>query len=136
MKKNIKFVLFILLMALIFITFMKHQSFAAIDLNINSNSNNSVSNSESGSNNTTSTNTSTTTNTNENLQAQYGNELDTGSTRTSSSMSDTSSAADVYSLNSLPESSLGLSNILSILLIAVGVILILLGIAVLIRLKK
>lgn len=126
MKKNMKFILPVLLIALIFTIVISKPSFAAIDLNINSNtSNTQASNSESS---------SSTTNTN--LQTQYGNELDTTTaTDTTSSFSD-SSAAQVSSLSSLPESSLGLSNVLSILLIAVGVILILLGIAVLIRLKK
>lgn len=38
--------------------------------------------------------------------------------------------------NDLPESQLGLTNILSIILISIGVVLILLGIAIFIRLKK
>lgn len=38
--------------------------------------------------------------------------------------------------NDLPESQLGLANILNIILISVGVVLILLGIAIFIRLKK
>lgn len=47
----------------------------------------------------------------------------------------TSSGSLVSSLNSLPEAELGLTNILSILLIVIGVLLILLSIAILIRLK-
>lgn len=46
----------------------------------------------------------------------------------------TSTLAEAY--NNLPESQLGLSNILNIILISVGVVLILLGIAIFIRLKK
>lgn len=38
--------------------------------------------------------------------------------------------------NNLPESQLGLANILNIILISVGIVLILLGIAIFIRLKK
>lgn len=38
--------------------------------------------------------------------------------------------------NNLPESQLGLTNILNIILISVGIVLILLGIAIFIRLKK
>lgn len=45
-----------------------------------------------------------------------------------------STIAEAY--NNLPESQLGLSNILNIILISVGVVLILLGIAIFIRLKK
>ncbi len=49
-----------------------------------------------------------------------------------------SNAASVVSeaYNNLPESQLGLANILNIILISVGVVLILLGIAIFIRLKK
>lgn len=45
-------------------------------------------------------------------------------------------SASVSTLNQLPESSLGLNNIINIILIVIGVLLILLGIAILIRLKK
>lgn len=38
--------------------------------------------------------------------------------------------------NNLPESQLGLTNILNIILISIGIVLILLGIAIFIRLKK
>ncbi len=44
-------------------------------------------------------------------------------------------SSPLNALSSLPEASLGLSNILNILLIVVGVLLILLAIAILIRLK-
>ena len=49
----------------------------------------------------------------------------------------TSLTSDSQSLNldDLPESDLGLSNILSIILIAVGLVLILLGVAIIIKLK-
>lgn len=124
MKKNIKIIFFILVFASIFMFAISKPTFAAINLNIN----NSTSNSETSTGNTNS----------ENLQSQYGNELDNVSTTNSSSSYDaaSSSSAEVSNLSSIPESNLGLSNILSILLIAVGIILILLGIAVLIRLKK
>ena len=55
------------------------------------------------------------------------------STSTTPSSNRGSSIADT--LQSLPESELGLTNILNILLIAVGVVLILLAIAIFIRLK-
>lgn len=42
--------------------------------------------------------------------------------------------AETY--NNLPESQLGLTNILNIILISVGIVLILLGIAIFIRLKN
>lgn len=57
----------------------------------------------------------------------------TSNTATAPSSNRGSSIADA--LQSLPESELGLTNILNILLIAVGVVLILLSIAIFIRLK-
>ena len=51
-----------------------------------------------------------------------------------SASNDNTSIESIY--NNLPESQLGLANILNILLIVVGVLLILLGIAILIRLKN
>lgn len=44
-------------------------------------------------------------------------------------------SSTISSLSNLPEANLGLSNILSIILIVIGVLLILLAIAILIRLK-
>ena len=43
---------------------------------------------------------------------------------------------NVSNINSMPESELGLTNILTILLIVIGILLILLAIAILIRLKR
>ena len=48
----------------------------------------------------------------------------------------TNNSASVSTLNELPESGLGLNNIINIILIVIGVLLILLGIAILIRLKQ
>ena len=63
------------------------------------------------------------------------NSLNSNSTRnTTSNTSSNTSSADVSSV--LPESSLGLTNILNIFLIVIGVLLVLLAIAILIRLKK
>lgn len=52
-----------------------------------------------------------------------------------SNFPDTSLMSEPLILEDLPESDLGLSNILSIILIAVGLVLILLGIAIIIKLK-
>lgn len=52
-----------------------------------------------------------------------------------SNFPDTSLMTEPLILEDLPESDLGLSNILSIILIAVGLVLILLGIAIIIKLK-
>ena len=48
---------------------------------------------------------------------------------------DSNTSSPLNALSSLPEASLGLTNILNILLIAVGILLILLAIAILIRLR-
>ena len=54
---------------------------------------------------------------------------------TNSTLSNTA-VGTVSNLSPLPESDLGFANVLNIILIAVGVVLILLGIAILIELKK
>ena len=56
-------------------------------------------------------------------------------TTSSSSSSSINSSARVSSLSSIPEANLGLNNVLCIILIAIGVLIILLAIAILIRLK-
>lgn len=48
----------------------------------------------------------------------------------------TATVTSVTSLSNLPEATLGLNNILNIILIAIGFLLILFAIAILIRLKK
>lgn len=48
---------------------------------------------------------------------------------------ESNTSSPLNALSSLPEASLGLNNILNILLIAVGILLILLAIAILIRLR-
>lgn len=60
----------------------------------------------------------------------------TKTTSYSSNAPETSDAAATTSLlDSMPEADLGLTNILNIFLIVIGILLILLGIAILIRLK-
>lgn len=44
-------------------------------------------------------------------------------------------SATISTLNNLPEAGLGLGNVLNIILIVIGVLLVLLGIAIIIRLK-
>lgn len=61
------------------------------------------------------------------------NSLSSSNTVTSTS---TTSSTSVTNLNPVTESGLGITNILNILLIAVGVVLILLGIAIIIKIKK
>ena len=79
----------------------------------------------------TSSDTNTLNNT-ENLTTDQENE----STPTSTPLSSGSQVTGVSNISSLPEANLGLNNILSILLIAIGFLLILFAIAILIRLKK
>lgn len=59
----------------------------------------------------------------------------TSSNTTTSSTSSSSPSTTVTTLDSIPESDLGLTNILNILLITVGVVIIFLAIAILIRLR-
>lgn len=89
-------------------------------------------------------------NTNTNLENQDTNSSETNtenvsktnntvsntSTKSSPTSSGSSKVTGVSALAGLPEANLGLNNILSILLIAIGVLLILFAIAILIRLKK
>jgi len=70
-----------------------------------------------------------------NLATNSQNNAIDNSTSNNSTLSNTSSGT-ISNLSPLPESDLGLSNILNIILIAVGVVLILLGIAIIIKLKK
>lgn len=95
--------------------------------NVTQNTNNTNTSDVSTTNNTNSnTNTDNTNNTNSNITSN------TNSSTTSGNASSTSATVT----NSLPESDLGLSNILNILLIVIGILLVLLSIAILIRLKK
>lgn len=106
----------------------------AVDLNVTDDLTTGLT-SGNESNNSSNTNNSSSTNTTDDESENTSNSSNTSSnTSNSSSSSSSNSIAKVTS--SLPESSLGLSNILNILLIAVGVLLILLSIAILIRLKN
>ena len=60
----------------------------------------------------------------------------TASQSSADSVTNTNSSTNSNTLSGLPEANLGLNNILSILLIAIGFLLILFAIAILIRLKK
>lgn len=64
-----------------------------------------------------------------------GNTQGINTTTNNSTNSTSQSTTTVTTLDSIPESGLGLTNILNILLIAVGVVIIFLAIAILIRLK-
>lgn len=109
-KRNLQILGCILMVTFLLFSFTSASFAADINMNHIDSANNTVDNAVG--NGTTNTQTSTTTSSN----------LPTSSSSTTVS-------------NMLPESNLGLATILNILLITVGVILILLGIAVLIRLK-
>lgn len=75
------------------------------------------------------------------LNAEDETDLGTSSNTTNANVAgntqqETARTNSTSTFNSLPESELGLTNILNILLIAVGVVLILLAIAIIIKLKK
>lgn len=102
----------------------------AVDMNITETNTLNTSNSSNTSNTTNTSNTSNTT-----------NARNTSNTTTSTNTSSTTSSSpnntnSITVQGGLPESDLGISNILSIILIAIGVLLILLAIAILIRLGK
>lgn len=154
MNKSLK-ILVISLISLFFI-FTTNCLAVNIDMNLtadlaDSNTVTTENNNIATQNNTTSNNSSTgnssSTFSNETISQNASNTV-SGGTSTGSSSNDGSiessagssttnkntGVADV--LQSLPEAELGLANVLNILLIAVGVVLILLAIAIFIRLKK
>ena len=106
-----------------------------------------MSNTQTNTTNTNSENVTPTPTTATNTQSENTTERDSISDEDADESADTvdtssgfqsrenSRVTSVNSFSSLPESQLGLSNILSILLISVGVLLILFSIAILIRLK-
>lgn len=83
----------------------------------------------------------TNTNSNTNTSSTINNTNSTSSSISNSTFNTTNttslnSPTTVSNVNSTSNSSLGLSNILNILLIVIGILLVLLSIAILIRLKK
>ena len=81
------------------------------------------------------TNTNSNSSSNTNLSnTSTGNSTNSIYTNTDSGSTNSTPSATVT--NSIPESDLGLTNILNIFLIVIGVLLILLAVAILIRLKK
>ena len=127
MNKILKILLIFCLSFMFFI--LTSNCFAAnIEMNLTSNS---TSNSNISSNENTYDNATLDNN-------EFDNEIDNTESTNSSENSveadnDRTSVADT--LHSLPESELGLTNILNIILIAIGVVLIFLAIAIFIKLK-
>ena len=64
------------------------------------------------------------------------NNVISNTSTTNTNTAESTDSATFSNLSSLPESELGLTNILNILLIAVGFVLVLLAIAILIKIKK
>ena len=147
MKKSIK----ILLLIIVAFLFISSRCFAVnIEMNLTNNtavasSNELLSVDNTASNSTTSSNvlapngsnsdSNTLTNAEVNSDAATNSDL-SNATLSGSTQSSTESSANVSNLSALPESDLGLTNILNIILIAIGFILILLAIAILIRLSS
>lgn len=147
MKKSIK----ILLLIIVAFLFISSRCFAVnIEMNLTNNtavasSNELLSVDNTASNSTTSSNvlapngsnsdSNTLTNAEVNSDATTNSDL-SNATLSGSTQSSTESSANVSNLSALPESDLGLTNILNIILIAIGFILILLAIAILIRLSS
>lgn len=151
MKKSIK-ILFILLV----LTFITGKCFAVnIEMNLNSVQTPSTNQTDSTTNSSTSnsaiqnpalTNIDANTPTNDLIglnttlsnSDENGTSTDTTTGNQEASTTNTvkNTSTNVSNLSSLPESDLGLTNILNIILIAIGFILILLAIAILIRLSN
>lgn len=111
MSKSVKFFAIILIIFSIFISFYGVVHASNIDMNLTANE---------------------TTANNENEMIDNDNSIDNIDSQTSTS---TDEITPPSSVSATVEEGLGLTNILSILLITVGVILILLSIAIIIRLK-
>ncbi len=138
MSKAIKKIFFILFIFILIGTYC----LATETQNTENMSNTQTNTTNTNSENTTQASTTTPTTQSENtVDRDFSSDEDTDTTsETAETSSGFQSRGDsrvtsVNSFSSLPESQLGLSNILSILLISVGVLLILFSIAILIRLK-
>ena len=133
--KNVKFIV----LSIIFVLFLGITSCYAVDLDLSDElendllSNSSNSNNSDVSGNYTNTNSNSSSNTNLS-NTSTGNSTNSIYTNTDSGSTNSTPSATVT--NSIPESDLGLTNILNIFLIVIGVLLILLAVAILIRLKK
>lgn len=125
MNKSLK----ILVISLICIFFIFSTNCFAVNIDMNLSSN-LVDEDTTNSYNDESSNS---TQTNDTSSATNNTNTTSNSTGTTSSSNRNTSITDT--LQALPESELGLTNILNILLIAIGFVLILLGIAIFIKLK-
>ena len=133
--KNVKFIV----LSIIFVLFLGITSCYAVDLDLSndleddllSNTNTSNTNNSSVSDNYSNTNNSSNSNT-----STSNNSDNTTNSYTNTNSSSTNSTPSATVTDSMPESDLGLSNILNIFLIVIGVLLILLAISILIRLKN
>lgn len=136
MIKSLK-ICFIIVMLIILLSFTTNV--LAVDTNINATSSedllsNTTSTTNTSNTSDTSNSTNTTNSTNSTNSSNVSNS--TNSTNTTASSTSSANTNSITVQGGLPESDLGISNILSIILIAIGVLLILLAIAILIRLGK
>ena len=118
MSKLLKFIS--ILSGALIVLFNSSYIFAAVNMDLGNSTNTNSSNTNSTNTNSSNTNSS-------NTNSNSSNSTKNTSTSTSSTLSSTVTTSDF---------DLELTNILCIALIVVGVLLILLGIAILIRLKK
>ena len=123
--KNKSLKIFLISMIFVFVVFATKCMAVNIDMNLGANLVDQIENVENTMSNSSS-NTSSNSESAGNVQAsnQIGGGVD----------SSTKSNSSIFSV--LPESELGLTNVLNILLIAVGFVLILLAIAIIIKLKN
>lgn len=123
--KNKSLKIFLISMIFVFVVFATKCMAVNIDMNLGANLVDQIENVENTMRNSSS-NTSSNSESAGNVQAsnQIGGSVD----------SSTKSNSSIFSV--LPESELGLTNVLNILLIAVGFVLILLAIAIIIKLKN
>ncbi len=123
--KNKSLKIFLISMIFVFVVFATKCMAVNIDMNLGANLVDQIENVENTMSNSSS-NTSSNSESAGNVQAsnQIGGSVD----------SSTKSNSSIFSV--LPESELGLTNVLNILLIAVGFVLILLAIAIIIKLKN
>lgn len=133
MNKTLKTKIIISLILIFVFSLIGNCSFAVIDMNLASNIEDypTLSDDMENMDYTEDTDTNIDADYDDNTNNTFSEPLTTNSVENTASTTSTK----VSTLNSLPESELGLTNILNILLITIGVILILLGIAIIIKLK-
>lgn len=132
MLKKMKTLTFVLLIVLMAVFFTNICYATGVNMNLNSPTS---SNSNTNTNNNSSTNVNQNSSTNSNSNKNNANNNETGVTDILGSGDSTKVQSPISSTVSINTSELTLCNSLSICLIAIGIVLILLSIAILIRMK-